>query len=217
MSAPATEPGTVLCLRSCAADMTSHNGFVWPREGEVVAPDWDPAPRCGGGLHGLLWGEGDGGLMRWEEDAVWLVFEALASDVVDLGGKVKVPRATVVMVGERVAVAAWLSERAPGRAVVSGTATAGYSGTATAGDRGTATAGDSGTATAGVSGTATAGYSGTATAGKEGVIAIQRWNGKRYRWTLGEIGETTDAVGEPLAADVAYRLDDDGAFLRAQA
>ena len=182
---------TVLCLRSCAANMTSYGGFVWPREGHVAAPDWDPVPRCGGGLHGLLWGEGDGGYVDWSEDAVWVVFEADAATVVDLGGKVKVPAATVLMAGERVVVAAWLSERAKGHAVVSGTATAGFGGTATAGD------------------------SGTATAGVEGCVAICRWNGKRYRWTLGEIGETPDASGTPLVAGKPYRLDSEGRFVRA--
>ena len=46
---------TVLVLRTCAADMTAHNGtFTWPESGECAAPDWDPYPSCGRGLHGLL-------------------------------------------------------------------------------------------------------------------------------------------------------------------
>ncbi len=219
-----TPSETVLCLRTCSADMTSYNGFVWPREGEVSCEDWSPAARCGYGLHGLPWGEGDGGLLSYDSNAVWLVFEADAKTIVDLEGKVKVPRATVVQVGDRESVTAWLAERAPGRAIAGGTATAGdrgtatagYRGTATAGDSGTATAGDSGTATAGYRGTATAGYRGTATAGEEGCIVIKRWNGKRYRWTLGEIGDDTDAAGEMLAANVPYKLDDQGAFIRAE-
>ena len=182
-------------LRTCNADMTSHNGFVWPRSGPVECPDWDPTPECGHGLHGLLDGEGDGELLNWTPDAVWLVAEV--NEWVGLGDKVKAQRATVVHVGDRVSATAWLTAACPGRAVVGaaivagddgmavagyrgtatagdrGTATAGYRGTATAGDRGTATAGDRGTATAGYRGTATAGYCGTATAGDDGTATVR--------------------------------------------
>lgn len=181
----------VLCLRTCNADMTSYGDFRWPGEGETVeAPDWHPGSHCGNGLHGLLWGEGDGHLLLHDQDAVWMVFEADAASVVDLGGKVKVPKATVLKTGDREAVTAWLAERAPGRAIVGASATAG----------------DAGTATAGYAGTATAGYYGTG--------ILRRWNGKRYSWVLGEIGETLDESGQPLAPDVAYRLNGDGEFRR---
>ncbi len=90
-----------------------------------------------------------------------------------------------------------------------GTATAGYRGTATAGDGGTATAGDRGTATAGDRGTATAGDGGTATAGDGGVLAICRWNGKRWKMACAEVGENG------IEPNVAYRLDEDGNFVKA--
>ena len=51
---------TALVLRTCNPDMTSHNGFVWPTNGPVSCPDWRDDYSCGHGLHGLLWGEGDG-------------------------------------------------------------------------------------------------------------------------------------------------------------
>lgn len=51
--------GKVLVLRVCDVDGKSHGGFQWPESGPVAAPDWNPEPRCGGGLHGWLWGEGD--------------------------------------------------------------------------------------------------------------------------------------------------------------
>lgn len=85
-----------LILRTCAADMTAHNGFIWPRSGPVEAPDWQATAERGNGLHGLLWGEGDGGLLSAAENAVWMVAEVMAAEVVDLGGKVKVPRADVI-------------------------------------------------------------------------------------------------------------------------
>ena len=46
-----------LILRTCDANMQSHGGFQWPRSGPVAAPDWNPAPECGNGLHGFLRGE----------------------------------------------------------------------------------------------------------------------------------------------------------------
>ncbi len=195
----------VLVLRSSRAGGLSHSGFRWPMEvgAVVVAPDWDPSPVCGGGLHGWLWGEGDGHLACTAETAVWHVLEVDASLIVELGGKVKFPRATVAFCGTLDEAVAWLQERAPGRAVVfgtatagdDGTATAGYSGTATAGDdgtatagyRGTATAGDRGTATVGDSGTATAGYVGTATAGYRGTATV----GDRGTATVGDRGTAT--------------------------
>ena len=89
-----------------------------------------------------------------------------------------------------------------------GTATAGDGGTATAGRRGTATAGHGGTATAGDEGTATAGDRGTATAGDRGILIITRCVGGVYGRSVAFVGL---AGIEP---DVAYRLDDEGAFDR---
>ena len=58
-----------LMLRTCAADMSAYGGFVWPKSGPVEAPDWSADPVCGGGLHGALWGEGDGALFQWGPDS----------------------------------------------------------------------------------------------------------------------------------------------------
>ena len=178
--------GRALMLRTCDIDMCGHGGFAWPAAGLVEAPDWNPEPACGGGLHGLLWGDGDASQLK-HEDATrrWLVCEVVESEVVQIRRKVKVPRAWVVYVGDRDGAIAMIQAHAPvGTPVVFakatagcagtatagdwGTATAGYAGTATAGCAGTATAGDWGTATAGDRGTATAGYAGTATAGDRG-------------------------------------------------
>ena len=62
-----------LILRTCDAQMQSHEGFIWPKSGKVSAPDWKPTKACGNGLHGFLNGEGDGPLANWNHDAVWLV------------------------------------------------------------------------------------------------------------------------------------------------
>ena len=192
---PYTRPeNRALALRTCNADLTSHGGFQWPESGHVEAPDWNEKPACGGGLHGLLWGEGSGSYLSWEESAKWLLVEVDPALVVWIGGdKVKFPRGKVVFCGDRGAALEFLSANTdnPSRVCVGKTATAWYRGTATAGYRGTATAGHRGTATAGDSGTATAGDSGTATAGYSGIITIRWWDGKkeRYRIAVGYVGE----------------------------
>ena len=172
-----TNTKKVLVLRTCTADLkspaTEAKGFQWPESGPVEAPDWDPLAACGNGLHGALWGDGNGSLFWWETDARWLVVEVDADQIVDLGGKVKFPRGVVVFCGDRVNATAFLTERAPGRAIIGGTATAGDYGTATAGYNGTATAGYNGTAMAGNYGTATAGDYGTATAGNYGTATAR--------------------------------------------
>ena len=199
---------TTLYLRTVKADYTSHSGFQWPREvGAVVeAPDWNPEPACGGGLHGLPWGQGNLGLLSSAGDAVWLVVAADHAVRID-NDKSKFPRCTIVYVGTRDGACAYLLERAPrdvavpyvhvtagyegtATAGVGGTATAGYGGTATAGYGGTATAGGGGTATAGDRGTATAGYGGTATAGYGGTLVIAYSDKtRRRRMCVGYVGE----------------------------
>ena len=172
---------TVLVLRTCNADLTSHNDFKWPQKGAVKAPDWRPAAQCGNGLHGLLWGEGEGGHLDYSSTAKWLVVEVPAKSIVDLKGKVKFPAGKVVYCGDRLGATSFIAAKRPGAAICGGTATAGDSGTATAGDYGTATAGVRGTATAGVRGTATAGYGGR--------LELLYWDSNRYRKALAYVGE----------------------------
>ena len=204
-------PGKVLVLRTCKADMSSNseyaNGFRWPKSGLVKCDDWQPTKECGHGLHGLLWGEGAGNLLNWDVDAVWLIVEIDPTTAIDLDGKIKFPSGVVVYCGTRETAPKWLSEHGgAGRAIASGTATAGYSGTATAGYGGTATAGDSGTATAGDSGTATAGYGGTAKTGEIGIIVCRWWdvNKERYRLAVGYVGE------DGIKANTFYRANESG-------
>jgi len=192
----ARKPDTdaVLMLRTCGPDGESYGGFRWPLTvgATVEAPDWSPNPCCGGGLHGLPWGEGDGSLLCWDADAVWLVWSAAAADVVAItdggSGKSKAPRGVVEHVGTRETAAAYVAEHGgAGRAIVAGTATAGYAGTATAGARGTATAG----------------VAGTATAGDDGTVVVRWWDeaAERYRLAIGYVGE------DGIEPDVAYRWD----------
>ena len=193
---------TVLVLRTCAADLTSYGGFRWPESGPVAAPDWDSRAECGRGLHGLLWGEGAGSLLSWEPTAKWLVVEVQADQIVDLGGKVKFPRGTVVHCGTRETATAFLAERAHGRAIVGGTSTSGDGGTSTSGVGGTSTSGDRGTSTSGVGGTSTSGVGGT--------IVLSFWDteARRKRLVVGYVGE------DGIEPNVAYHLDEAHRFQR---
>ena len=200
----AKTPDKVLILRTCNADMTSRGGFVWPASGPVEAPDWNPAPKCGNGLHGFLWGEGDGSLADWSSDARWLVVSVDAHKVVDLCGKVKFQSGDVVFCGDRAGATGYLISRLkkPAKvigAVVSsgdgGTSTSGYWGTSTSGEcgtstsgyRGTSTSGDWGTSTSGDWGTSTSGYCGTSTSGHRGTST----SGYSGTSTSGDCGTST--------------------------
>jgi hypothetical protein len=241
-----TNEKTALLLRTCSPYGTSYDGFRWPLtvDAWVQCDDWDPTPECGGGLHGLLWGEGDGDLLSWNENAVWLVVEA--TEWVDIDGdKVKCPRCIVRHVGDQQSATQYLAERAPiGSAIVGAmvavghrrTATVGYRGSATAGIGGSVTAGDHGTATVGNEGTATAGSWGTATAGDGGIATAGDWgaaaadyrgsamagNGGRIQieWYDSDNDRFRLAVGyvgeNGIEPNVAYRCNNKGEFVRAR-
>jgi hypothetical protein len=75
----------VLILRKCNIDGSSSRGFVYGQVGDIVtAPDWDPKPECGNGLHGLKQGNGSWNLLVGDD---WLVIEANDEDVVDIDKK----------------------------------------------------------------------------------------------------------------------------------
>jgi len=214
---------TALVLRVTACDGTSYGGFKWPLEAgvEVVAPDWKATDKCGNGLHGWLYGNGDHSVRSIREDLQWMVVEVVLSDVVMLGGKVKFPRCVIRYVGDRKSATDYLIANEPrangviGASVTVGddqcaqvgalgTATAGHRGTATAGDGGTTTAGDGGTATAGDGGTATAGHRGTATAGHRGTATAGDGGtataGHRGTATAGDRGTATAGDGGTATA-----------------
>lgn len=201
---------TALVLRTCSADLTSRGGFQWPDKiGAVVeAPDWEKDNKCGHGLHGWLFGQGDHGCSRTvgDADAKWLVVEVGLSDLIALGGKVKFPCCTIRHIGDRASATQFLianEPRAAGVAVIGATLQAG--------DKELCQVGAYGTATAGYKGTATAGDEGTATAGEKGEIRIRYWDEKadRYRTVIGYIGE------DGLEPDVPYKLNADRKFVRA--
>ena len=197
---------TALVIRTCNADMTSHDGFKWPESGRVSAPDWGPKPACGQGLHGLLDGAGDYALVSRKPDAKWLIVSVPRAEVVDLDGKVKFPRGEVVYCGGMAGALTRIAQRwitiaqagakgqhASGRNEHA--AATGYSGHAAA-------TGDSGAS-------AVLGLEGRAKAGKDGLLAVAWHDGKRPRLAVGYVGE------DGIKPDTWYRATRAGKLVKA--
>jgi hypothetical protein len=210
----------VLVIKTVNSDMTAYGYFKYPEKGLVKAPDWDPIPECGKGLHGLLWGEGNANLLNWDPDAKWLAIEVDPDTLVDLEGKVKFPEGEVVCCGDRKTVTDYVRERAPNGTVVhgsfvisgnygtstsgnwgtstsgyKGTSTSGYKGTSTSGEGGTSTSGEGGTSTSGDWGTSTSGDWGTSTSGAYGTSTSGDWGTLVIKWYNKEKGYYVLAVG----------------------
>jgi len=89
-----------LVLRKCTKARTSNVGrFQYPEKGHVEATDWDGKPKCGGGLHGLLWGSGYLNLDGYGE--LFQVIEVDTKDVVEFGGKCKFKCGDVLYTGNQ--------------------------------------------------------------------------------------------------------------------
>jgi len=197
----------VYLLRTCDKDLKSHGGFQWPSSGLVSAPDWDPTPECGKGLHGLLSGEGNGSLLNTQDaDAKWMVIAAVKSEVVQIDRKVKVPRAYVVFVGSKKDATDMIVKLCPGSACVFATVTSGESGHSTSGDFGHSISGYSGHSISGeyghsISGEyghSISGYGGHSTSGNDG-HSISRDYGHS---TSGESGHSTSGEsGHSISGD----------------
>jgi hypothetical protein len=168
-------------LRTTDAQGRAYGGFQWPLEvGAVVtAPDWRDDANCGGGLHGLLNGEGDSSHLSWSDDALWWVV-AVEDGVpcVDLTGKHKFQSCRVVAFGDRKTATDALLAVQPGAAVHGcfktggdrATVTGGYRATVTGGDRATVTGGNRATVTGGDDATVTGGYRATVTGGNRATV-----------------------------------------------
>jgi hypothetical protein len=180
-----TQDGKVRILRNIAIDGTSRGGkFQNPIEvgATLTAPDWNPAPVCGGGIHGWPWGLALGNGKDPEYAAFWQVYECDPADVVAVegGGKVKFRTGTLIYSGAWAGAfdavldgkIAWVQKSARGAASATGESGAasatGESGAASStGERGAASAtGWSGAASStGWSGAASAmGWMGAASA-----------------------------------------------------
>ena len=180
----------VLVLRDCRPGMTSQNGFQYPTQGMVIAPDWEPSYKCGHGLHGFLWGEGVSGYFISNNTLgqKFLVLKVSKEDLIhgegDLIDKCKFRKGRVVLVTEDVYEATDIISRyAPAESRImyrrqvtelsnrnqvagdSSTQKAGDMSTQKAGDMSTQKAGDSSTQKAGDMSTQKAGNQSTQTAG----------------------------------------------------
>src|SRR3990167_7467531 len=184
-------------LKCIKSDYTSHTGFAYPRDvgATVAAPDWDSSPVCGGGIHGWLHGVGNTGSCSYINDkgVIWLVLIA-DTPVIDLGGKVKVPSATIAHIGDMHSAVAFLLAHDPlsvGQPVIGASVTSGYRGISTSGDYGTSTSGEGGTSTSGDHGTSTSGEGGTSTSGHYGTST----SGYKGTSTSGHHGISTSGEG----------------------
>lgn len=161
-----------LVLRACREDMSSFNGFVWPTSGVVECPDWDPVTKCGNGLHGWLYGHGDGSVSEyWSENDKWLVISVETSSIIKLYRKVKFQKGEVLFCGDRKSATDFLMKHEPRslkQPIIGAFVNVGSHQTATTGDYGISTSGQFGTSTSGREGTSTSGYYGTSTSGMEG-------------------------------------------------
>jgi len=198
----------IFVLRVNDANNQSRDGFKYPDGGPISAPDWNPNPVCGGGLHGWEHGIGDvrAASQLYAENARWLVIsvEDSPDNLVRLDGKVKFRSGEVLFVGDMPSAAAYIVANGGGRSGMIGASVS---------------AGDMGSATAGYMGSATAGYMGSATAGDEGIIRVAWWDGdsSKYRVKTGIIGETGDANNNALVAHRWYRLSDERKFVEMSA
>jgi hypothetical protein len=166
-------------LRTCDKDMRAYNGFVWPESGPVSAPDWNPEPVCGGGLHGLLMGIGDISHLSRDSNAKWFVVAVDSGSVVDLDGKVKVPSGNVVYCGDRDGAVSFLVQNGGDVTKIPfthqrcgdySTLTGGNGSTLTGGDYSTLTGGNRSTLTGGNDSTLTGGNRSTLTGGNRSTL-----------------------------------------------
>ena len=231
-----------LVLRACRFDLTSRDSFSWKNK-HVKAPDWSPAPTCGGGLHGWLNGQGNPDVWDHRDDDKWLILAVKTATIVDLGGKVKFPAARTLFVGSKVETASLLAALLPGVPVMfasptggdystltggdystltggyGSTLTGGCGSTLTGGDRSTLTGGDYSTLTGGRDSTLTGGYGSTLTGGYGSTLTGGYGSALQIKWWDAKNSRNriaTAYVGENgIKANIAYKLDGSHQFIKA--
>ena len=230
-------------LRTCSENMTSYDGFQWPREGEINCDDWSKESKCGNGLHGLLMGHGDGSLLHWDTTAKWLVVKVLAKDVVAIDKyKVKFPKGIIVYCGDRKGATDYIiAHGAEASKVVGAFITVGddavggggYRATVSGGDRATVSGGDWSTVSGGYRATVNGGNGSTVSGGNWSTVSGGDWStvsggewstvsgGDRailqVKWDDGiRFRIATAYVGEDgIEANVKYRVNNKGKFMKA--
>ena len=237
----------VLFLRFSDKDGKAHGGFQHPLEiGETVtAPDWNPKPVCGGGIHGWPWGIGLGSGKDPDWSALWQVYSVteLAEIVSDIEGDPKCKFRTGILrfsgdwhgammfllEGQQ----AWVEHFADGDSKATGdssassamgdssasSATGDWSASSATGYRSASNAtGDSSasSATGKASASVVTGYLGKAQAGEYGCIALGWWNKAKSRYEM-RCAEIGigDGSDGKLKKETWYCLNDQGQFVEA--
>ena len=192
----------VYVLRTCDANMTSCGGFAWKRRGWVEADDWNPQPVCGGGLHGLPWGVGDGALLNWSENAVWLAVRVDRSDgYVEFDGKCKFRRGYVVTAGTREQAISVLVRHGGDVARIVGAVVSG-------GDRAVVSGGDYATVSGGYGAVVTGGHYATVSGGYGAALSVLWWDtrARRQRIAVAYVGENGIKPNTRYALNVQCEL-----------
>ena len=167
---------TVLVLRTCKNDLTSFGGFQWKDSGIVECNPFVNDLKCGNGLHGFLWGEGDGDLANWTSDAKWLVVKVLKDDIVNLSGKVKFPKCIVVFCGNLKDATDYIIQNgAKGKRVIGAHVSSGKNETSITGDRGHSTSAEKGISISGNKGTSISKDWGSSTSESRGTSISGRY------------------------------------------
>ena len=194
----------MLFLKSLYADNRGYNGFLWPdKVGAIVESEtWDPTPVCGGGLHGLINGNGSSQLLKTSPDAIWIAFESVdengnpsdAEAVTIDYEKGKCHRAIIRAIGSKKTATAWL--------MAQGCTYVHYAVKVATDNHGTATAGDWGIAVTERYGVAEAKNQGIAISDERGKSATGNWGiaiSADYGTATGDIGSIAIAGYHSMA------------------
>ena len=176
----------VYVLRNCREDMTSHDGFVWPKSGYISCPDWSEEKKRKGGLHGFLWGVGDTSLLYPFNNCQWLIVEVDEDKIIDLRNNVKFSEGNVVFCTQSrdKAIEKMIEYGANPNTIMYGTSTSGNNGTSISGDHGISISSDYGNSTSGNHGNSTSGNHGISNSGDHG----KSISGNHGKSTSGDFG-----------------------------
>jgi hypothetical protein len=160
-----------LVMKVVGPDMRSYGGFLWPESGYVEAPDWDPQPACGRGLHGWLNGQGDYTCQSFTEidGAKWLILEV--DNFIDLVGKVKFQSCTVVHCGTRQTATNYLLQAGISGPIIGVTVSGGPNSRVSGGDGSTVSGGPNSRVSGGYGSTVSGGY-GSTVSGVDGSTVV---------------------------------------------
>jgi len=199
-------------MKVVGPDMRSYGGFLWPESGYVEAPDWDPQPACGRGLHGWLNGQGDYTCQSFTEidGAKWLILEV--DNFIDLVGKVKFQSCTVVHCGTRQTATNYLLQAGISGPIIGvtisggdGSTVSGVDGsTVSGGPNSRVSGGDGSTVSGGPNSRVSGGDGSTVSGGTGSVLILRDCNYSPKTATVGENG---------ILPDTPYILKD-GVFTR---